>query len=212
MKNHNNLFIALWECLSWKRITTTLAVFDPCKVDLSFRGRFQTLYSLFSIFWHMFISVLVYAWQHQILTVVSVIAQHVLISFTGNAFPALDQTDSALAMVHLPGMPHCSCNLWLNPLCHSTVSFLVSICLSFQSFLNNGDAVIAFEMSHKLVISIFFPLFFSSSPLCQSEQLEDTVRGIDNLFQLFSWSKYQWFFCMFPCLLSTLTFCYFWQK
>lgn len=158
--------------------------FDPCKVDLSFHGRFQP--PLFSEFWYMFICVLVYARQHQILTGVSVFAQHVLISFTGNAFPVLDQTDSALAMVHLPGMPHCSCNLWLNPLCHSTVSFLISICSSFQSFLNNGDAVIAFEMSHKLVVSLFFPFFFSSSRLCQGVQLEDTVRRIDNLCQMFS--------------------------
>lgn len=153
------IIIALWECLSWKRITTTLVVFDPCKVDLSFHGRFQPLYSLFSIFWYKFVSLLVYAWQHQILAVVSVFAQHVLISFTANTFPVLDQTDSALAMVRLPAMPHCSCSLWLNPLCHSPVSFLISICLSFQSFLNNGDAVIAFEMCYRLVISIFFPFF-----------------------------------------------------
>lgn len=111
------------------------------------------------------------------------------------------------AMVHLPDMPHCSCNLWLNPLCHSTVSFLISICSSFQSFLNNGDAVIAFEMCHKR-----FLFFFFSSPLCQAVQLEDTVRGIDNLFQLFSWNKCQWLFCMFPCLLSTLISYYSWQK
>lgn len=35
-------------------------------------------------------------------------------------------------------------------LCHSTVPFLKSICLSFRSFLSNGQAVIAFEMCHKL--------------------------------------------------------------
>lgn len=43
-------------------------------------------------------------------------------------------------------------------LCHSTAPFLISICLSFWTFLNNGDTVIASEMCHKLVVSIFFLL------------------------------------------------------
>lgn len=67
-----------------------------------------------------------------------VFVQHVVISFAGNAASVLDQTDSTLAMVHLPDMPHCSCNLQLNRLyviplflfsfpsvCHSGISWIM---------------------------------------------------------------------------------------
>lgn len=43
--------------------------------------------------------------------VVSVFVQHCVISFEGNADSVLDQTDSALAMICLPDMLHCSCSL-----------------------------------------------------------------------------------------------------
>lgn len=71
----------------------------------------------------MLIYLLVYAQQHQIITVVSV--WHVVISFAGNAVTELDPTDSVLAAVHLPAMPHCSSNPQQSPPVsfHSSISY-----------------------------------------------------------------------------------------
>lgn len=68
--NHCNLFIILWEYWSWKRFTTAIVGIDLCRADPCLPGIIQPLHTEIQTVKDMFIHFLVYAQEHQIITVV----------------------------------------------------------------------------------------------------------------------------------------------
>lgn len=165
--NHCNLFITFWECLSWKRITTTFGGYWSLQSRSFFLWENSAtlpfvLYIL--VYDHLSFSICMTAPNHNSCVCLcpaccDFICRQCSLCVRSDRFCFCSSTSTWHAPLLLQPTAEPS-------LCHSPVPFLISICLLFRSFLNNGDTVIGFEMCHKLVVSIFFPLIAPFARQC----------------------------------------------
>lgn len=154
----------------------------------------------------MIISLLLSACQHQILMVVSVFVQHIAISFTGNVVCVRSDrfcSGHDTSVRHAPLLEQPTVEpTW----CHSTVSFLISVCLSFQSsWIMETQRLLL-----RCVISLSYAYSFSS-PICQPVQLGGYSKGNWQLIPVVEANDSGTSVC-FPACCPHRFFYYSWQK